>query len=153
IGILCVIVFAVWLGWIPAIGNFAVPAIILGLDIAGTLAKMLHEDMRDIQAADFIRTARAKGLSRTQIVLRHILPNALTTVIALIGLILAGVLTGALTMEVVFGRPGLGTLALQAIKGRDYPVVQAIIIWLGFAVVIANFVTDTVQKLVDPRLR
>ena len=153
IGILCVIVFAVWLGWIPAIGNFTVPALILGLDIAGTLAKMLHEDMTDIQTADFIRTARAKGLTRAQIVLRHILPNALTTVVALIGLILASVLTGALTMEVVFGLPGLGTLALQAIKGRDYPVVQAIIIWLGLAVVVANFITDMVQKLVDPRLR
>ena len=153
IGIVCVIVFAVWLDWIPAIGNFIVPALILGADITGTLAKMLYEDMKDIQMADFVRTARAKGLSRTRIVLRHVLPNALTVVVALIGLLLAGVITGALTMEVVFGLPGMGTLTLQAIKGRDYAVVQAVIIWLGFSVILANFLTDLIQKLVDPRLR
>jgi peptide/nickel transport system permease protein len=86
-------------------------------------------------------------------VLRHVLPNALAVVIALAGLIIGGVFTGAITMEVVFGLPGLGTLALQAIQGRDYPVVQAIIIWLGFAVIFANLVTDIFQKLIDPRLR
>ncbi|KAB0268013.1 ABC transporter permease [Microvirga brassicacearum] len=153
IGILCVVVFAVWLGWIPAIGNFVVPAIILGMDIAGTIAKMLHEDMKDIEGADYIRTARAKGLSPARIVIGHILPNAFTIVIALAGLILAGVLTGALTMEVVFGLPGLGTLTLQAIKGRDYPVVQAVIIWLGLAVIFANLLTDLLQRFIDPRLR
>jgi peptide/nickel transport system permease protein len=153
IGILCVIVFAVWLQWIPAVGNFAVPALILGLDIGGTVAKLLHEDMKDAETADFVRTARAKGLGRTRIVLRHILPNALTVSVAVIGLLMGGVITGALTMEVVFGLPGLGTLTLQAIKGRDYAVVQAVIIWLGFAVVLANLLTDLVQKLIDPRLR
>lgn len=153
IGIVCVIVFAVWLQWIPAIGNLIFPALILGIDTAGTLAKLLYEDMKDVQHAEFIRTARAKGLSRTRIVLRHILPNALTVIIAIAGLLLAGVFTGALTMEVVFGLPGLGTLTLQAIKGRDYPVVQAVIIWLGFAVIFANLATDLIQRLIDPRMR
>ncbi|MDB5525390.1 MAG: transporter permease [Rhizobium sp.] len=153
IGIGCVIVFAVWLHWIPAIGNFIVPAIILGLDMTGTLSKLLHEDMKDIESAEFIRMARAKGLSHTRIILRHVLPNALTVIVAIGGLLLAGVFTGAITMEVVFGLPGLGTLALQAIQGRDYPVVQAVIIWLGFAVITANLATDIVQKLIDPRLR
>jgi len=153
IGITCLIVFAVWLQWIPAIGNFVVPALILAVDTAGTLAKGLYEDMKETQRAEFIRAARAKGLSRTGIVLRHVLPNALTVTIALIGLMLAGVFTGAITMEVVFGLAGLGTMTLQAIQGRDYAVVQAIIIWLGFAVILANLVTDIVRKLVDPRLR
>ncbi|HEY4200189.1 MAG TPA: ABC transporter permease [Devosiaceae bacterium] len=153
IGIVSVIVFAVWLHWIPAIGNFVVPAIILGADATGSLAKMLYEDMKDIEAAEYIRAARAKGLSRTRIVLRHVLPNALTVTIALAGLMLAGIFTGAITMEVVFGLPGLGTMTLQAIQGRDYPVVQAIIIWLGLAVILANLITDIIRKLVDPRLR
>lgn len=152
IGILSVIVFAVWLGWIPAIGNMVVPAVILGIDTAGTLAKMLHEDMVDTERAAFVRTARAKGLSRWQIVLRHILPNALTVVVALFGILLAGALTGAITMEVVFGLPGLGTLTLQAIQGRDYPVVQAVVIWLGLTVVLANLMSDLVQRTLDPRI-
>ncbi len=152
IGILSVIVFAVWLGWIPALGNMVVPAIILGMDTAGTLAKMLHEDMVDTDRAAFVRTARAKGLPRWQIVLRHILPNAFTVVVALFGILLAGALTGAITMEVVFGLPGLGTLTLQAIQGRDYPVVQAVVIWLGLTVVIANLLSDLAQRALDPRI-
>lgn len=152
IGILSVIVFAVWLDWIPAIGNIIVPAIILGMDTAGTLAKILHEDMVDTERAAFVRTARAKGLSRWRIVLRHILPNALTVVVALFGILLAGALTGAITTEVVFGLPGLGTLTLQAIQGRDYPVVQAAVIWLGLTVVVANLISDLVQRALDPRI-
>jgi len=152
IGILSVIVFAVWLDWIPAIGNIIVPAIILGMDTAGTLAKVLHEDMVDTERAAFVRTARAKGLSRWRIVLRHILPNALTVVVALFGILLAGALTGAITTEVVFGLPGLGTLTLQAIQGRDYPVVQAVVIWLGLTVVVANLISDLVQRALDPRI-
>jgi peptide/nickel transport system permease protein len=153
ISIVSVIVLAVWLHWIPAIGNFFVPALILGVDVAGTLAKLLYEDMKDIESTEYVRAARAKGLSRRRIVLRHVLPNALTVIIALTGLMLAGAFTGAITMEVVFGLPGLGTLTLQAIQGRDYAVVQAVIIWLGFAVIFANLATDVVQKLLDPRLR
>src|SRR5690606_27010378 len=126
IGIMSLIVFAVWLGWIPAIGNFLVPALILGLDTAGSIAKALHEDMREVQTSEFVRSARARGVSHARIVLRHILPNALTVTIAIIGLMLAGVFTGAITMEVVFGLPGLGTLTLQASQGRDYAVVQEI---------------------------
>ncbi|MDB5529249.1 MAG: transporter permease [Devosia sp.] len=153
IGIMSVIVFAVWLDWIPAIGNFLVPAIILGVDTTGSLAKMLYEDMKDVESSEYVRAARAKGLSRSRIILRHVLPNALSVTIALIGMMLAGIFTGALTMEVVFGLPGLGTMTLQAIQGRDYPVVQAIIIWLGLAVIFANLMTEIIRKLVDPRLR
>ena len=153
IGIACVVVFAVWLGWIPAIGNMLVPSLIIGADIAGQIAKMLHEDMKESETANFVRSARAKGLSRARIVIRHIFPNAVTTLLALAGLIMAGLLTGTITMEVVFGLHGIGTLALGAIQGRDYPVIQAVIIWLGLSVVIVNLITDALQRLVDPRLR
>ncbi|WP_366654157.1 ABC transporter permease [Fodinicurvata sp. EGI_FJ10296] len=153
IGIISVIVFAVWLDWIPAIGNLVVPALILGADTAGTLAKMLHEDMRDTDRAEFVRTARSKGISRARIVVFHILPNAFTVVVAISGLLMAGALTGAITMEVVFGLSGLGTMTLQAVQGRDYPVVQAVVIWLGLAVVAANLASDMLQRFMDPRLR
>lgn len=152
-GIASVIVFAVWLGWIPAIGNLLVPAIILGLDIGGTLAKMFHEDLKTIETAEFVRTARANGLSDTRIVLRHMVPNALAVVLALMGIIFAGVLSGTITLEVVFGLPGIGSLTLGAMQGRDYPTVQAVVIWLGLVVVVANLLTDTLQRLIDPRLR
>lgn len=153
IGIASVIVFAVWLGWIPAIGNLWAPAIILGLDVGGTLAKMFHEDLKTLQSAEFIRTARAKGLSDVHIVLAHVVPNALTVVLALMGIVFAGVLSGTVTLEVVFGLPGIGSLTLGAMKGRDYPTVQAVVIWLGLVVVVANLLTDILQRLIDPRLR
>jgi peptide/nickel transport system permease protein len=153
IGIVSLIVFAVWLDWIPAIGNFTLPALILGIDAAGSISKALYEDMREAQTSEFVRAARARGVSHTTIVLRHILPNAFTVTIAIIGLMLAGIFTGAITMEVVFGLPGLGTLTLQAIQGRDYAVVQAIIIWLGVTVIFANFIADVIRKLINPRLR
>jgi peptide/nickel transport system permease protein len=92
-------------------------------------------------------------LSPARIVLRHLLPNALTTVVALGGLILAGLIGGALTMEVLFGLPGLGTLAYQAISGRDYPVIQAVVLVFAVGVVMVNWATDAIQRSLDPRLR
>jgi peptide/nickel transport system permease protein len=130
-----------------------VPAIILGLDIGGTLAKMFHEDLKTIQSEEYIRTARAKGLSDARIVMRHMVPNAVAVVLALMGIIFAGVLSGTITLEVVFGLPGIGSLTLGAMQGRDYPTVQAVVIWLGLVVVAANLLTDTLQRLIDPRLR
>jgi peptide/nickel transport system permease protein len=153
IGITAVVVFAVWLGWIPAVGNLFVPAVILGMDIAGTLAKMLHEDLKEIGDADFVRTAKAKGLSSTKITLMHILPNGVATTLALVGIIFAGALSGTITLEVVFGLPGIGTLSLGAMKGRDYPLVQAVVIWLGLAVIMANLITDALHRLIDPRIK
>ena len=153
IGIAAVIVFAVWLGWIPAIGNIWVPAMILGMDIAGTLAKMFYEDLKEFHSSEFVRTARAKGLSDMRIVLVHMVPNALAVALALMGIVFAGVLSGTITLEVVFGLPGIGSLTLGAMQGRDYPTVQAVVIWLGLVVVVANLLTDALQRMVDPRLR
>jgi peptide/nickel transport system permease protein len=122
------------------------------MDNAGTIAKMLYEDLKEIGTSEFIRTAKAKGLSRTRITMKHILPNGMASALAIIGILFAGALSGALTMEVVFGLPGIGTLTLGAMKGRDYPLVQAVVIWLGLAVVLANFVTDGLQRMIDPRI-
>jgi len=153
VGLAAILVFSVWLGWLPVIGQWLSPVLILAVDIAGQVAKPLHEDLKEAATASHIRTARAKGLSPARIVLRHLLPNALTTVVALGGLILAGLIGGALTMEVLFGLPGLGTLAYQAISGRDYPVIQAVVLVFAVGVVMVNWATDAIQRGLDPRLR
>lgn len=153
VGLAAILVFSVWLGWLPVIGQWLSPVLILAVDIAGQVAKPLHEDLKEAATASHIRTARAKGLSSARIVLRHLLPNALTTVVALGGLILAGLIGGALTMEVLFGLPGLGTLAYQAISGRDYPVIQAVVLVFAVGVVMVNWATDAIQRSLDPRLR
>lgn len=152
VGLAAVIVFALWLGWMPAVGTLLAPAIILGVDTAGTLVKMLHEDIRELESALWVRTAKAKGLSRLRIVLAHLLPNAASVLLAMTGIVLAGLVGGAITMEVVFGLPGIGTLTMQAMKGRDYPLIQAIILMLALGVVVANFLTDLLQRLIDPRV-
>jgi peptide/nickel transport system permease protein len=153
VGLAAILVFSVWLGWLPVIGQWLSPVVILGLDIGGQVAKPLHEDLKEAATAAHIRTARAKGLSPVRVVLRHLLPNALTTVVALGGLILAGLIGGALTMEVLFGLPGLGTLAFQAISGRDYPVIQAVVLLFAAGVVLVNWLADLAQRALDPRLR
>ena len=153
VGLAAILVFSVWLGWLPVIGQWLSPVLILAVDIAGQVAKPLHEDLKEAATASHIRTARAKGLSPARVVLRHLLPNALTTVVALGGLILAGLIGGALTMEVLFGLPGLGTLAYQAISGRDYPVIQAVVLVFAAGVVMVNWATDAIQRSLDPRLR
>lgn len=152
VGIAAVIVFALWLGWMPAVGTLVPAAIILAIDAAGTLVKMLHEDMLEMETALWVRTARAKGLSRTRIVLAHMLPNAATVLLAMTGILLGGLVGGAITMEVVFGLPGVGALTVQAMRGRDYPLIQAIILLLAVGVVLANFVTDVLQRMIDPRI-
>jgi peptide/nickel transport system permease protein len=153
IGLAGILVFSIWLGWMPVMGNWILPVLILGLDNAGQLVKPLHQDLKEAVTAAHVRTARAKGLSPARIVLRHLMPTAMTTVVALGGLILAGMIAGALTMEVLFALPGLGSLAYQAISGRDYPVIQAVVLVFALGVVLVNALADAVQRLLDPRLR
>lgn len=153
VGLAGILVFSVWLGWLPVIGQMLLPVLILGIDNAGQIAKPLFEDPKEAATAAHIRTARAKGLSPARIVVRHLLPGALSSAIALAGLILAGMIGGALTMEVLFGLPGLGTLAYQAITGRDYPVIQAVVLVFAVGVAAVNLLADQAQRLLDPRLR
>ncbi|MBL0930275.1 MAG: ABC transporter permease, partial [Alphaproteobacteria bacterium] len=117
------------------------------------IVKPFREELKEASAAPYVRAAKARGESPARIVLAHLLPNAAPVAIALSGLILAGLIGGTLTMEVLFGLPGLGTLALQAIQGRDYPVIQAAILLFAVAIVVVNAATDLLQRLLDPRLR
>lgn len=153
VGLAAILVFSIWLGWMPVLGNMLIPALVIGIDVAGQIVKPLHEELKETASAPFVRAARARGESPARIVLARLLPNAAPVAIALSGLILAGLIGGTLTMEVLFGLPGLGTLALQAIQGRDYPVVQAVILLFAVSIVIVNAATDLCQRLIDPRLR
>jgi peptide/nickel transport system permease protein len=153
LGLAGILVFSIGLGWMPVMGNWVLPVLILSVDHAGQVVKPLHEDLEEATTAAHIRMARAKGLSPARVVLRHLLPNAMTTVVALGGLLLASLIGGALTMEVLFALPGLGTLAYQAISGRDYPVIQAVVLVFALGIVLVNAGTDALQRLLDPRLR
>jgi len=153
IGIIAVLVFSIWLQWLPIRGQLLTPIIILSLDVAGQVAKPLYEELMDITRRGFVRTARAKGLGNWQIVYRHILPNAAAVVISLAGVIFGNLIGGTLTMEIVFGLNGVGGLTFTAIQGRDYPLVQAGITWLAVAVVIMNQLARMASLWIDPRLR
>jgi peptide/nickel transport system permease protein len=162
---LLVALFAIKLRWFPA-GGFpgwddpvqalralTLPAIALALPQAAILARVLRSSLIDTLSADFIRTARAKGLSRTQALWRHGLRNALIPVLTIIGLQFSFLLAGAIIIEQVFYLPGLGRLIFQAITQRDLIVVESVVMLLVFAVIMVNFLTDLAYALVDPRLR
>ncbi|MCW2306691.1 ABC transporter permease [Rhodobium gokarnense] len=152
-GILGILLFVLWLGWMPLLGNMVLPSLIIGLDVAGQIVKPLHEDLKEAATAPYIRTAHAKGLDRATIVWRHILPNSLSVVIALSGLIATGLVGGTITMEVLFGLPGIGKLALDSVLGRDYPTIQAVAVLLAGSVVAINAVMGIVARLFDPKLK
>jgi len=152
IGVVGILVFSVWLRWLPVLGGMLLPVIIIGIDGAGQIVKPLHEELREAATSAHVRTARAKGLSPWRITVRHLLPTALPVALALSGLVLAGLVAGTLTMEVLFGLPGLGSLMLNAIHGRDYPVIQATILVTAVGLVVVNALTDFLHHLIDPRL-
>lgn len=151
IGVIGIVVFVLWLGWLPLLGNMVLPILIIGIDIAGQIAKPLYEDLKETETAAYVRTARAKGVSERLVVWRHILPNAMGSALALSGLILSGLVGGTITMELLFGLPGIGKLALDAVLGRDYATIQAVAVLLAVGVVAINAVVDTAISLVDPR--
>ncbi|MBS7541643.1 ABC transporter permease [Ancylobacter oerskovii] len=152
VGVVGILVFSVWLGWLPVLGSMVLPVIIIGIDSAGVIVKPLHEELREAATSAHIRTARAKGLAPWRIALRHLLPTAAPVMLALSGLVLTSLVAGTLTMEVLFGLPGVGSLLLNAIHGRDYPVIQATILVIAVALVAINAVTDLLHRLIDPRM-
>ena len=119
---------------------------------AAILARITRSAVLEVLREDFVRTARAKGLSRSQALWRHVLRNALIPVITVIGLQFGNLLTGTIVVEQVFSLPGLGRLVFQAISNRDIEVVKAAVILLAFTVVAVNFVVDVLYAVIDPRL-
>jgi peptide/nickel transport system permease protein len=151
-GVAGIMIFSLWLGWLPVIGSLVLPIVIVGLDNAGQIVKPLREELKEAVALPHVRTARAKGLDPWRIALAHVLPAAAPVLLALTGLVLAGLVAGTLTMEVLFGLPGVGSLMLNAVHGRDYPVILAAVTTVAVALVAINTIVDILHRLVDPRV-
>ena len=161
LGMMMILVFASGLGWLPVGGygrsgdlrHLALPALSLAAVSVGYIARMMRSSMLEVIGKDYIRTARAKGLSSRVVILRHALRNAFIPVITIIGINFAALLGGAVATETVFAWPGLGRATVDAIRGRDLPVVEGCVMFLAFIFVIANLLVDLSYAWLDPRIR
>ena len=163
LGPILIVVFAIALGWLPVSGtgnggadflrHLILPAVTLGVGMASILTRMVRTSMLEELGQDYIRTARAKGLSERCVVYRHALRNALNPVLTVLGLQFGSLLAGAIVTETIFSWPGLGRLTLSAISNRDYALVQGCILAVGLTYVAVNLLTDSVYALADPRMR
>ncbi len=158
VALLLLYVFAVWLGWFPIGGygtpaHLVLPALTLGILGSGWYARMMRSSMIEVLRTDFIRTARAKGLSRARVILRHAMPNAILPVIAMIGIDIGIFMGGIVVVEGVFGWPGIGQLAWQAIQRIDIPIIMGVTLVSACAIVLGNLLADLVAPLIDPRIR
>ncbi len=158
LGPILILVGSVYLGWFPVSGrdglnSLVLPAITLGTALSAIVARMLRNSLLEIAEADFVRTARAKGLGEWTILWRHSLRNALLPVVTLVGLQIGAILGGAVIVETVFSWPGIGRLTVEAIQSRDYPVVQGCVLLIATLYVLVNLFTDVAYGLIDPRIR
>ena len=158
LGPLLVLLFSVWLGWTPVSGNLEpgsliLPAFTLGLSMAAITTRMVRSSLLETVSQPFIRTAYCKGLGETSVMLRHSLPNAMLPVITILGLQLGSLLAGAVITEVVFAWPGIGSLLVDAIRQRDYPLVQGIVLFIALTYVLVNRLSDLLSGWLDPRIR
>ena len=158
VGLVFIVLFAVTLRWLPASGYGSIkflvlPALTLGMRSIAYLARITRSAMLEVLSADFIRTARAKGLSERTVRWHHALRNALIPVVTVIGLDFGAYLTGSILTETIFSWPGIGRYVVQAISRRDLPAVQGAILFLSVVFVLVNVVTDIAYQRVDPRVR
>jgi len=158
IGILLLYVFAVHLDWFPmggfgTLAHLVLPALTLGILGAGWYSRVIRSSMIDVLRQDFIRTAKAKGLGPTTVVVIHALPNAILPIVALIGSDVGYFMSQTVVVESVFGWPGIGQLAWQAIQRIDVPIIMGVTVVTACAVVIGNLVADLIAPLIDPRIK
>lgn len=166
LGLIFIQLFAVKLGWFPVAGygapeagfaerlrHLLLPAAVLGVVNSALITRFTRASMLDILDADFLRTARAKGLSERRVLLGHAFRNILVPVITVLGLTLALLIGGAIVTETVFGLPGIGNLVVSAVLRRDYPVIQGALLAVAAIYVLINLVIDVIYTLVDPRVR
>ncbi len=165
LGPVLILVFSINLGWLPVSGANAIgsesidwrylilPSVAMGASLAAILTRMVRTAMLEELGQDYIRTARAKGLSETAVVCRHALPNALVPIITVVGLQFGALLAGAIVTETIFSWPGLGRLVVSAISNRDYALVQGCLLSIGLTYVLVNLLTDVVYRWVNPRMR
>jgi len=166
LGILLILLFSLRLEWLPPAGyvpftespvenlrHMLLPSVSLGLILAAAATRIMRSSMLEVLGRDYVRTARAKGLAKSTVILRHALRNALNPVITVVGLQFGALLGGAVIIEQVFALPGVGRFALEGINLRDYPVVQGSVLLISVAFIAVNVLVDTVYSLVDPRIR
>jgi peptide/nickel transport system permease protein len=158
LGPMLILLFSLWLGWTPVSGrdgwlSLVLPAVTLGTGLAAVLARMVRASVLEVMGEDYVRTARAKGLGPSAVLWHHALRAAWLPILTLIGLQLGGLLAGAVITETVFAWPGLGSLLVEAIQQRDYPVVQGAVLLISLTYVLVNGATDLAYGLLDPRIR
>ena len=158
LGPVLILVFSVILGWLPVSGrgglaHLVLPAITLGAALAAILTRMVRIAVIEELSSDYVRTARAKGLSESAVLFRHAFRNALIPILTILGLQFGTLLAGTIVTETIFSWPGIGRLAVTAIQARDYPLLQGCILLIAVSYVLVNLLTDFVYLLVDPRVR
>ena len=158
LGPILILLVSIKLGWLPVSGaggwdHLVLPAITMGSALAAILTRMVRTAMLEELGQDYIRTARAKGLSERAVVYKHALRNAMIPVLTLIGLQFGALLAGAIVTETIFSWPGIGRLTVSAISNRDYALVQGCILAVGLTYVFVNLITDMLYMVVNPRIR
>jgi peptide/nickel transport system permease protein len=158
LGLMLILLFSVRLGWFPVAGartwqHLVLPAITLGLVVSAVLARITRASMLEALNQDYVRTARAKGLRESVVVGRHALRNALIPVVTIVGLLIGNLLAGAFIIEAVFGYPGIGLLAVNALQTRDFPMIQGIVLFVAVVYVVINVFVDIVYGFIDPRIK
>jgi peptide/nickel transport system permease protein/oligopeptide transport system permease protein len=158
LGLILILIFAVWLNWLPVSGSgsllsLILPAFTVALGGAGLIARVTRVSMLEVASKDFIVMLHAKGLGKKAILLKHILRNALIPVITILGLRIGWVLGGAVTVEIVFARPGLGQLLISGLFRRDYPVIQGSMLLLATGIMLGSLLADILYAMADPRVR
>jgi peptide/nickel transport system permease protein len=157
LGPLLMIIFSIQLGWTPVSGrggldHLVLPSLTLGMGMAAILTRILRGSLLQVSSEDYVRSARAKGLSEKQVWLKHTLRNALLSVITIMSLQFGSLLAGSIITETVFSWPGIGRLTVQAIQTRDYPLVQGCVLVIAISYLLVNLLTDIFYQLVDPRI-
>ena len=158
LGMLLMEVFSVQLGWLPTVGaetwrHYILPSITLGAGVAAVMARFTRASFIEVVHEDFVRTARAKGLSERVVILKHCLRNALIPVVTMMGLQFGFLLGGSIVVETVFNWPGVGRLLVDAVTMRDYPVIQALVLMFSLEFILINLIVDVLYGLINPAIR
>lgn len=155
---LMILLFAVYQGWLPAGGlggwqNYVMPVLALGTAMMAYIARLTRGSMIEVLRSNFIRTARAKGLPMRQVLFRHALPAAMVPVVSFLGPATAGIITGSVVIETIFGIPGLGRYFVQGALNRDYTLVMGVVLFYGMLIILFNFIVDLLYAWLDPRVK
>jgi peptide/nickel transport system permease protein len=158
-GLMMILIFSLWLGWLPPSGRlggwayYILPTITLGTSAIAAITRMTRATMLETLSQDYVRTARSKGVQHRTILYRHALRNAMIPIVTVIGLQFGGLLSGAVITETIFSWPGIGRLAVDAIRSKDFPVVQGVVMVFALLYAFVNLITDVLYAYLDPRLQ